>query len=771
MNNNSNCRIAATERSIVITDKFVDTNNTVHKGIEATNLYLEHASEHEPQKQGRSQEIVGVISNTPKVTEDGVEIYELELNKPLKGSEFLLRDKHNHKEYWSDEDFKVILVDRNNDVVFIKFKDPNTPLHTGINPNIEISFDLRSLIINQGKVLKNHSIEIECPQCVPKAETPTGLQFVKTFEHPNMPKVNAEQKEAVSVMLTEPVSVEVGAPGVGKTVTLSIPAISYMAAGKPIAIITPTHVSLDRSLSAINDICLEVGIDLNRVIRLGAPSKEYAEKYPQTLESPDAQEYLKQEHLDLMLLEVALEYRSMQVQVAQKNEALTVELLFNDLTKDVDTLAHLDKSDGSRANLHKMIDIKIRSIQASVNTPEVTMMVGDLNYRNFYDRFMQFKLYLKGINENENSEPLSKTDRDVLRINKLDHSSYGSRVEVYEELVGRKYDDLSEHEIKEQILGTKIRIKRFQKEYSKKKLQDAYLIGMTVDSYNSRFKEDPLVVHHIFVDEGGYMPLIKAFGLCRRNIPISILGDPMQLPPISEMSNEIKRDGKYEQVLLYDMSAFYLETLFTKGYEGLKEAYFNGLEPTYNTIPKVDLTQTYRFGNKLADILDQYVYKNGFKSAIGEGGFELQYINAVNEITPPGDRVNPAEADAIRSLLASGIDGNVAILTAYKNQVGQLKRQLKGLIDPNQIMTIHKSQGQEWHTVIISVVDHQSRGAYGMWFTSSTNNMSKGLKVVNTAVSRAKKRLIIVGHHGFWMQQQDQLLGELFRNAEKLELN
>ena len=87
-------------------------------------------------------------------------------------------------------------------------------------------------------------------------------------------------------------------------------------------------------------------------------------------------------------------------------------------------------------------------------------------------------------------------------------------------------------------------------------------------------------------------------------------------------------------------------------------------------------------------------------------------------------------------------------------------------MDQNQIMSIHKSQGQEWDTVIISVVDHQSKGGYGMWFTDTTNKMSKGLKVINTAVSRAKKRLILVGHYGFWMEQDDQLLGMLFGTAE-----
>ncbi len=86
-------------------------------------------------------------------------------------------------------------------------------------------------------------------------------------------------------------------------------------------------------------------------------------------------------------------------------------------------------------------------------------------------------------------------------------------------------------------------------------------------------------------------------------------------------------------------------------------------------------------------------------------------------------------------------------------------------------MSIHKSQGQEWNTMIIFVVNFQSNGAHGMWFTNTTNKMSKGLKVINTAVSRAKKRLILVGHHGFWIAQENQLLGELFRSGECIMLN
>ena len=446
-------------------------------------------------------------------------------------------------------------------------------------------------------------------------------------------------------------------------------------------------------------------------------------------------------------------------------------MMMNDLSVNIDTLIDTAMESHEQVNLYKMIDMKISSIKTSIHAPELVEIIGDINYKNFHERSRLLKLHINTMSEDIVDEPLSKEEKEQFRVNKLQISSTGKRMEMYEELLGAKYDHLSDDQIKQKISTIKIGIGKFKKEYAKKKLSQAYLIGMTADSYNSRFKEDALPVHHIFIDEGGYMPINKVYGMCRQNIPISIVGDSMQLPPVSEMSGVIKENAEYEKVLLYDMNAFYLDTLFEEGYEGLKKAYFKGIAPS-NTIPKVELTQTYRFGDKLATILDKHVYKNGFRSAIGEGGFRLECIDAVNEETPKHGRVNPAEADAIRSLLmSSDLGEDFVILSPYKNQVSHLKYRLKGIVNPNQVMSIHRSQGQEWETVIISVVDFMSGGSHGMWFTNSTNDISKGLKVINTAVSRAKKRLILVGHRRFWMVQEEQLLGDLFSNADKLELN
>ena len=451
---------------------------------EATETYLEYSSKKEAQKQGASQDIVGVISSIPKITEDGVEIFELEVAKPLKSNEFMIRDKHSRVEYIANEDFTVVLYDRTNSVVTIKFNKPGVILNTGFNPNIELSFDLRILIINQGIVYKSHSMDIEQPILEPNVETKSGFQYVQTLEHPNLPVPNTEQKEAITTMLSNPLSLIEGPPGVGKTVTLAIPILSYMASGRSVAIITPTKVSLERSLSAVIDIARAVGLDTSKILRLGDSSSWFTQEYPETLESAGSADFVNKEKLDLLLSEIALEYKGMESQIKLKEEALTIDMLVGDLLNSLSYLhvGDLDPASMEYKNLHKMIEIKINNLKMNTVSQKIVNIFENMNYRNFQEAFNQFYDYQEEMEIGESLNPLSKQERDTLRINNIDCSSYGNRIELYEELVGSKYNYLSIGDIKTKIIETKKRIAKFQKEFRDNKCNDALLIGMTADS-------------------------------------------------------------------------------------------------------------------------------------------------------------------------------------------------------------------------------------------------------------------------------------------------
>jgi superfamily I DNA and/or RNA helicase len=103
-------------------------------------------------------------------------------------------------------------------------------------------------------------------------------------------------------------------------------------------------------------------------------------------------------------------------------------------------------------------------------------------------------------------------------------------------------------------------------------------------------------------------------------------------------------------------------------------------------------------------------------------------------------------------------------LTPYRNQLKLLNQELPKARREQRIMTVHASQGREFDTVILSVVDTHNK-----YFTDSTNKLSRGLQIINTAVSRAKKELIIVCDAEFWSEQNHQLISEIINASVRKE--
>jgi len=129
-------------------------------------------------------------------------------------------------------------------------------------------------------------------------------------------------------------------------------------------------------------------------------------------------------------------------------------------------------------------------------------------------------------------------------------------------------------------------------------------------------------------------------------------------------------------------------------------------------------------------------------------------------------RVSMNEVSEISKIVAnlkrSGNDDFV-ILTPYKKQIRLLNNHLPQERNDLKILTVHGSQGREWDTVILSVVDTSDK-----WFVDTKIPISKGLNLVNTAVSRAKRNLIIVCDKNYWAGQKGQLITELIDCGQEI---
>ena len=282
----------------------------------------------------------------------------------------------------------------------------------------------------------------------------------------------------------------------------------------------------------------------------------------------------------------------------------------------------------------------------------------------------------------------------------------------------------------------------------------------TIDTLLQSVQPDELV-RHIFLDEAGYCSLARGASLLAWNAPITLLGDHMQLPPVYELSVRFQDKTTYAYIP-FAQSVLYLESLFLQNSSTFFHNYFTGTPPVFSAIQVSALKYTYRYGSKLAAALDSFVYHFSLSSkATHETNIYAISVssNSINKSSLP-------EANAILQWCRSNPHENAGILTPYRNQVKALRNALKHTNHRDEVYTIHRSQGREWDTVLLSVVD----GAQYHFMMDSSIPKVHAQQNINTAVSRARKRLILVCDAEFWLHHPEQFLAALLRIAQPLSL-
>lgn len=285
---------------------------------------------------------------------------------------------------------------------------------------------------------------------------------------------------------------------------------------------------------------------------------------------------------------------------------------------------------------------------------------------------------------------------------------------------------------------------------------DCKVIAATVDTCIARITPNGEPgFDHVFLDEAGYCPLIKGAVLTAYHCPVTFLGDHMQLPPVCEMDiKDIDTPG-HKPVFLWAQSALYVDQALSKHLSITYDTFIHNEEPPQIAMQKYNLLHSYRFGIALANALSGVVYPQGFQG----NPAVVTNVECISTHRTHTDllRACKDEQEKIVAYCSKHIGENIGIITPYKDQRDAIKEKLKEAGLPyDNVMTVHASQGREWDTVLFSVVD-----THAMWFTDSDNQLSKGKNVVNTAVSRAKNKLIIVCDDSFWKLKHEQLIGRL----------
>lgn len=224
---------------------------------------------------------------------------------------------------------------------------------------------------------------------------------------------------------------------------------------------------------------------------------------------------------------------------------------------------------------------------------------------------------------------------------------------------------------------------------------------------------------YIIMDEASQVSIeTGALALtCAKNAVI--VGDTMQLPNVVTEDDRIKLNG------------IFAEYKVARGYNC---ADYSFLQSVCTILPEVQQTllrEHYRCHPTIINFCNQRFYGGNLLIMTEDHG-ERNVMMAIK--TVPGiharGHYNQREIDVVKEELLPELEKSeeIGIITPYNSQVDAFNRQIPTV----ETATIHKYQGREKDTIIMSAVDDQ------------ITEFSDDANLVNVAISRAKKHFCLV---------------------------
>ena len=680
--------------------------------------------------------------------------------------------------------------------------------------------DLKFLVKNVEAWYETYGDRI-CLHAAPPSVTPVYLSQADSLSQ--------EQRAAIDGALSHTLSYVWGAPGTGKTrCVLANCVLSYLLStpdGK-VLLLAPTNNAVEQMLYGTLPALAAQGIPLDTVLRLGTPSARFSSEYPSVCEVANANHTLSalQEKRDL--LQKCLTFRQYAASFSAAMETIPscVEAIFSRKEQirqwETDREALRLDSAVSRGKLTlvqeeicRLLDVVAKRRER--NTHSITLRLKKRIFPTPAQKERQLLQEEEAALQMQvaNAEQLETTVQEAQRSAALlasqtetaraeiedfrgkiltccafwpslraaalqaDFSDKSTCLTYFHDIFSRfqeqlqarggpyvALESLDDETIRQQITTCVQQISEAEQDTTPARLGAVRVLAATIDRFLSSASPNgfgSFVPDHIFMDEAGYAALIKTAPIFSMQVPVTLIGDHMQLPPVCEMDDQLFSRDDLAPAFLWSQSALHGESIFTDGFHQMLERYQHAGPPAFLLMEKFDLTATYRFGDALADILASYVYSSLFHSAIGSGT-DLYYLDAPGS---PGEtnRTRPSEVRAIQDALRRLDHLDYAVLSPYRNQVSLLSAALPQARKEDRVLTVHASQGREWDILFFSVVDTDRK-----WFTDTVRSLTQGKMVVNTALSRARRAVILVCDVFYWSGHTDQLIGQLCKNSSSL---
>lgn len=530
---------------------------------------------------------------------------------------------------------------------------------------------------------------------------------------------NISQKKAVEAALTHQVSVIQGPPGTGKTQTILNIIANLLIAGKTVLVVSNNN-------SAVNNVAEKLeheGLGFI-VAKLGSVQKKeefVADQQPLPDMSSwhiDASSSVKQWVKDaLNNVSQGFSAQLRQAELRAEYDALLKEATYNEklATNSIDCDWLYSKSSSKIMEL-----LSYYQIRQSKQIPSVFFRI---------KWALKLGLPMFSFLQKDVSDVIASLENAYYIVRKAEIEKELQSVESTLQSVDIKENlrllrDYSLQILKNEIAEhyradtrTAFTIKNI-KAKTEDLLREYPVVLSTTYSAKSCISKD-MVFDYVIMDEASQVD-IKTGALalsCAMNAVI--VGDDKQLPNVVSQEEALA------------LQAIQLTYKVDDRYNEITHSFLQSCVEVFKDIPVTLLREHYRCHPKIIEFCNQHFYNGELVAMTDDNGEDnvLQVVQTVEGNHARG-HFNQREIDVIvQEVLPQCADsGSIGIITPYRQQADEINKALGKDI----ASTVHKYQGRECDTIIMSMVDN------------NPTEFSDDSNLLNVAISRAKTHLYVV---------------------------
>lgn len=530
---------------------------------------------------------------------------------------------------------------------------------------------------------------------------------------------NASQKAAVEAALTHQVSIIQGPPGTGKTQTILNIIANLLLADKTVLVVSNNN-------SAVENVAEKLeGENLGFIVaKLGSVQNKEAfianqSDYPNMIDWTIEEEPIKQQAQDsLHAVAQGFDAQIRQAQLKREYDALLKEAKYNDMLQQESAIKEWlhGKRSSKLMRLLNLYQLKIENRAKpnfwfrlkwafSLGTKMFSFLggnpsdvVADIESAYYFSRKTEIEQELDAIAATLQSVDIKRCTTELRSASLL----------ILKSKMAKRYQ-ASERK-KFTIKDIKPKTEEFLKEYP--------VVLSTTYSAKSCISKD-MVFDYVIMDEASQVD-IKTGALalsCAMNVVI--VGDDKQLP------NVVSREEA--QALNAILSTYNVDDK----YNAATHSFLQSCVEVFKDAPVTLLREHYRCHPKIIEFCNQKFY-DGELVAMTTDKDEDKVLQVVRTVKGNHARrhFNQREIDVItQEVMSEYADmGTVGIITPYRSQAEEINK----AIGSDIASTVHKYQGRECDTIIMSTVDN------------TPTEFSDDPNLLNVAISRAKTHLCVV---------------------------